>query len=193
MAGAFKKSGSKGSLSGEVVLIFVTVGTADKGIEFTRLIVAMDEIARKIDEEVVMQIGSIEYQPRYARYFRYVSFSEALVYFQKASLVVGHGGTGTILNSLRFRVPLIVVPRRIQYGELDRDDHQLEIAKRLEEEGSVEVVYEMEELELKVRQRLREKKSLVEKASPERERLIQFLRKFIERERGKRGDINPRP
>lgn len=188
MARTFKKGRTKGGLSREVVLIFVTIGTADKGIEFTRLIVAMDEIAGKIEEEVIMQIGSIEYAPRHSQYFRYRTFSEALSLFQRASLVVGHAGTGTILNALRFKVPLILVPRRIQYGELDRDDHQLEIAQRLEGRGWVEVVYEISELESKVKQMLRERRRVgADPVSPERRNLIQFLRDYVRRERKEEG------
>jgi beta-1,4-N-acetylglucosaminyltransferase len=47
-------------------LIFVTVGSALKGVVFMRLITKMDEIAGKIEEEVVMQIGSVPYEPRHA-------------------------------------------------------------------------------------------------------------------------------
>ena len=161
-------------------MIFVTVGTADKGIEFTRLIKAMDEIAGKIDQRVVMQIGSIEYEPRNAHAFQYVTYSEALSYFKEASLVVGHAGTGTILNALRFRTPLIVVPRRIQYGELDRDDHQLEIAHRLEKMGLVEVVYEMEALESAVKRTLgKDGKINQEEISSERDSLIKAVKDFV--------------
>ena len=188
MARTAKESGTQDSLSREVVLIFVTIGTADKGIEFTRLIVAMDGIAGKIEEEVVMQIGSIGYKPKHAQYFRYATFAEALAFFQRASLVVGHGGTGTILNSLRFKVPLVLVPRRLQYGELDRDDHQLEIAQRLEGKGWVEVVYDMGDLESKVIRMIREKRKVpVEAVSVERKRLIQFLKEFIEQGERKAG------
>ncbi len=83
--------------------------------------------------EKVEGTRSDEYEPKHAQYFRYTTFAEALS-FQRASLVVGHGGTGTVLNSLRFKVPLILVPRRIQFRELD-DDHQLEIAQGLEGKG----------------------------------------------------------
>lgn len=183
MAGDLKKGRAQSNVPGEVVLIFVTIGTADKGIEFTRLIVSMDDIAGKIEEEVIMQIGSIEYEPKHCQYFRYRTFSETLSLFQRASLVVGHAGTGTILNSLRFKTPLLLVPRRIQYGELDRDDHQLEIAQRLEGKGWVEVVYEMSELESKVKQMLRERREVsIGPVSEERRNLIQFLRDYVKRE-----------
>lgn len=44
-------------------MIFVTIGSAVKGIEFTRLIMKMDEVASRLDEEVVMQIGAVPYEP----------------------------------------------------------------------------------------------------------------------------------
>jgi len=175
-----KKNRSEGPLQRKAILIFVTVGTADKGIEFTRLIVKMDEIAGKIEEEVVMQIGSIEYVPKHAQSFRYTNFADALSYFQKASLVVGHGGTGTILNALRFRVPLIVVPRRIQFGELDRDDHQLEIAQQLDGHVLIAIVYDVGQLEPKILQMLEgKKKGLQDAISPERTSLIKFLSHYL--------------
>jgi UDP-N-acetylglucosamine transferase subunit ALG13 len=62
-------------------MIFVTIGSAVKGIEFTRLIKKMDDIAGKIDEEVVMQIGTVPYEPQNAKYFRYASYQENLSYF----------------------------------------------------------------------------------------------------------------
>ena len=169
-------------------MIYVTIGTATKGIDFNRLIKKMDEIASRITEKMVMQIGEIDYRPQNAEYFFYVPYQESLQFFKTASLIIGHCGTGTILNALRFKVPLIVVPRRIQYGELDRDDHQLEIARRLEGRGWVEVVYDMEELESKVMQMIREKRKVLgEEVSPERKRLIQFLKKFIEQGERKAG------
>jgi len=139
-------------------MIFVTIGSAVKGIEFTRLIKKMDEIAGKVDEEVVMQIGTVPYEPQSAKYFRYAPYQENLSYFQKASLVVGHGGTGTILNALRFQVPIVVVPRRHDYGE-HVDDHQVELAQQLKGNELIEVVYELEDLEPAVKKCWKEGKS----------------------------------
>jgi UDP-N-acetylglucosamine transferase subunit ALG13 len=47
-------------------MIFVTVGTHYQG--FDRLIRKMDEIAGKIEEDVIMQIGSTQYKPINAKY-----------------------------------------------------------------------------------------------------------------------------
>jgi UDP-N-acetylglucosamine transferase subunit ALG13 len=162
-------------------LIFVTVGSAQKGVEFTRLIKKMDEVASRTGEEVLMQIGSVPYEPQHAPFFRYCSYQESLEYFKNASLVVGHCGTGTILNAMRFHVPIIVVPRRIVYGELHHDDHQLEIAERVEGMALIHVAYEIEDLEREVQEALQGNKATPTKPSfPEREKLVKSLRSFLE-------------
>jgi len=162
-------------------MIFVTLGSAVKGIEFTRLINKMDEIAGKMDEEVIMQIGTVPYEPKNAKYFRYASYQENLSYFQKASLVVGHGGTGTILNALRFQIPIVVVPRRHHFGE-HVDDHQVELAQRLVGNELIKVVYDIEELESAVREMLdRGKKVSNGMISPEKVTLIKTIKDFVDR------------
>ena len=161
-------------------MIFVTIGSAVEGIEFTRLIKKMDEIAARIDEEVIMQIGTVPYEPQNAKYFRYTSFQENLTYFQKASLVVGHAGTGTILNALRFQVPIVVVPRKHEYGE-HVDDHQVELAQRLVGNELIKVVYDMEDLDPAVKEMLKRGRVHGQKRYPEREVLIQSIKDFVDR------------
>lgn len=160
-------------------MIFVTLGSAVKGIEFTRLISKMDEIAGKMDEEVIMQIGTVPHEPQNAKYFRYASYQENLSYFQRASLVVGHGGTGTILNALKFQIPIVVVPRRYQYGE-HVDDHQVEMAQKIEGNPSVHVVYEIEDLE-NVIKKIRAGVGAASGGGsfPEREKLIETIKSFV--------------
>lgn len=162
-------------------MIFVTVGSAVEGIEFTRLIKKMDEIAARIQEEVIMQIGTVPYEPQRAKFFRYTSYQENLSYFQKASLVVGHAGTGTILNALRFQVPIVVVPRKHEYGE-HVDDHQVELAQRLIGNELIKVVYELGDLEPAVKEMLKHGKRIGgPKRFPEREALIKSIKDFVDR------------
>ncbi len=136
-------------------MIFVTVGSAEAGAEFERLIRWMDEIAPELPDEVVAQIGSVENPPLNMKWFRYVSFTEATGYFRDAAVVVGHGGTGTILNALRFARPMVIVPRRITMGELDKDDHQQELAKRLEDKDGIFVAGDREGLKAAVLEALK--------------------------------------
>ena len=164
-------------------MIFVTIGSGvkgAKGLEFTRLIKKVDEIAPKLGEEVVMQIGSVTYEPRNATYFRYTSYQENLSYFQKASLIIGHGGVGTILNALRFQKPIIVVPRRIRFGELSRDDHQFELAQKIEGTSLIHVVYDMDDLEGTLKNILHGNRTiLTRESSSERKRLMETIRRFV--------------
>jgi beta-1,4-N-acetylglucosaminyltransferase len=147
--------------------------------EFTRLIRKMDEVAGRLDEEVIMQIGSVPYEPRNAKHFSHTSYQESLSYFQNASLVIGHGGAGTILNALRFHVPIVVVPRSQRFGE-HFDDHQMELAQRLVGNELIKVVYDIEDLESAVKEMLdRGKKVGKGMISPEKETLIKTIKNFV--------------
>ena len=113
---------------------------------FDRLIKEMDEIAGRMDEEVIMQIGETAYEPRNARYFRFASKEEMDGLYEDARVVVCHAGVGSILTALEHGKPVIAVPRRKKYGE-HVDDHQLDIAGEMEKEGRITVVCDVGELE----------------------------------------------
>jgi beta-1,4-N-acetylglucosaminyltransferase len=152
-------------------LIFVTVGMHPGG--FQRLVKQMDEVAGRIDEEVIMQIGGTKYTPRNAKYFGFATEQEMKELFRKARVVVGHGGVGTILDVLQEGKPLVVVPRLKKYGE-HIDDHQLLLLQELERDGRVTPVYEVEKLE--------EALVGVELEPPQLakdKRLVNFLKKYI--------------
>ena len=62
-----------------------------------------------------------------------------------ADAVVAHAGIGTILTALELGKPLLVMPRRAEFGE-HRNDHQLATARRFAELGSVIVAFDETEL-----------------------------------------------
>lgn len=124
-------------------MIFVTVGTHNQGFE--RLVKKADEIARDLKEEVVIQRGNTAYEPRYARFFDFASREEIAEWVEKARVVVTHGGAGSIVFALSRGKPVIVVPRLKKYHE-HVNDHQVELARALEEEGRVKAVHDVEEL-----------------------------------------------
>lgn len=113
---------------------------------FEQLVKEMDEIAGRIEEKVVMQIGNTSYEPKNARYFRFVSKEEIDELHNSARVVVCHAGVGSVLTALEHGKPVIAVPRRKKYGE-SFDDHQFEIAKELEKEEKIRVIYDVRELE----------------------------------------------
>jgi beta-1,4-N-acetylglucosaminyltransferase len=122
-------------------LIFVTVGGMHA---FERLVKEMDRIASELDEKVVMQIGSTDYEPRNCEYFRFVPRKDIEEFYGSARVIVCHAGGGSILTALQHDKPLVIVPRMKRYGE-HIDDHQLEIAKQMESRG-VTVVYDISNL-----------------------------------------------
>jgi len=126
-------------------MIFVTVGMHSQG--FDRLIRKMDEIAGKIDEEVVMQIGSTKYKPKNAKYFDFIKdFQKIQDLNREAKVVVCHGGAGTIIVALDQGTSVIAVPRLKCYGE-HINDHQLELVNALANDGKIMAVYEIDKLE----------------------------------------------
>jgi len=127
-------------------LIFVTVGGMRA---FDRLIREMDRIACELDEQVIMQIGSTDYEPQNCAYSRFISRSDMERLCADARVIVAHAGTGSILTALEHSRPIVLVPRLKKFGEAF-DDHQLEIARQLEAQG-VAVVYEMDNLEVAIR------------------------------------------
>lgn len=127
---------------GECDLIFVTVGGM-RGFE--RLVCQMDLIASGLVEQVMMQIGSTDYEPRNCDYFRFMSRNDMEKLYADARVVVCHAGTGSILTTLEHSKPLVLVPRLRKYGEVF-DDHQLEIASEMQSRG-ITVVYDISNLQ----------------------------------------------
>lgn len=124
-------------------MIFVTVGTHTQS--FDRLIVKMDEVSGKIDEEVIIQIGCSKYRPAHATHFSFVNHHEFLRLCQEARLVVCHAGVGTILTVKKLDKPLLLVPRLKRYGE-SIDDHQLEIAEVMDGHNRTKAVHDMDDM-----------------------------------------------
>ena len=123
-------------------MIFVTVGGM-RGFE--RLVCQMDLIAGELEEQVMMQIGSTDYEPRNCDYFRFMSRNDMEKLYADARVVVCHAGTGSILTALEHNKPLVLVPRLRKYGEVF-DDHQLEIASEMQSRG-ITVVYDISNLQ----------------------------------------------
>ncbi len=113
---------------------------------FERLIKKMDEIAGEIEEEVIIQIGLTDYEPKNAKFFKFASEKYFNKQFREARIIVSHAGVGTILTARKFRKPIIIVPRQKKYGE-HIDDHQLEIARELEGHKNIRIIYSIDELE----------------------------------------------
>ena len=160
-------------------MIFVTVGSAQQA--FTRLLDAMDSLAPRLGEPVVMQTGFSGYQGRHTKCEGYITFGKVHGYIRESTLVVGQGSTGAVLMARQYGKPLIVVPRDGARNEIF-DDHQLQTARSLEGRSRmVEVVYEVEGLEAAIRRaQAKAREGLTYEPDPERERLLAAIRAAVE-------------
>jgi len=141
---------------------------------FPRLIKKMDEISKFLDEEVVIQLGKTDFVPKHAEYFTYVDEEDYINLLERARLIICHAGIGTILTAYEYDTPFIIVPRLQKYQE-HFDDHQMEIAKKLDEEGIGSVVYDVENLETAIN-KIDEKKM---KKLDKEKNLVKNLRNYL--------------
>jgi beta-1,4-N-acetylglucosaminyltransferase len=134
----------------------------------------MDKIARNLNEDVVMQIGSSTYLPKHTKYFDFVDEETILEYFQNARIIISHAGAGTILNALSLGKIIILVPRLQEYGECC-DNQQLEITKVLAESEEAIALYSIDQLESTIKNA----DSFNITWKPKDKKLVRFLKESI--------------
>ena len=115
-------------------MIFVTIGTCEP---FDRLLESLDAI--DLDEEIVAQTGLSATKPRGIRCVDFLPYDNLVDLVRDARIVVTHAGVGSILTCLANGKRPVVVARSREHGDAV-DDHQLELARRLEAEGMVHFV-----------------------------------------------------
>jgi UDP-N-acetylglucosamine transferase subunit ALG13 len=144
----------------------------------------VDEFAPRFPQEIVIQRGYSRYRAQNAKYFDFVPIDTAMEYMRTSELVISHAGFGTIMPCKEYGVPILIVPRRKKYGE-HTDDHQMEIARVLEErkDNNIYVVYDESQLEEKLRGALANKKRFIATQNIGRKNLIKVIKRFIEKDR----------
>ncbi len=154
-------------------MILVTVGTHVRGFE--RLVRKMDDIASKIPEEVIIQIGNTSYKPQHAKYFLFKSYQEMEQLIKEARVIVCHGGAGTILLALKNGKTVISVPRLKEYNEV-LVDHQLDLVYTLANEKRIIAVYNLDLLEKALNI---DSKKLTLTNGKNGQQLFNFLKRYI--------------
>jgi UDP-N-acetylglucosamine transferase subunit ALG13 len=173
---------SEGKVSGEAVLIFLTVGSWYKG--FDRLVEAVDDLRGRgvIADEVVAQIGPGSYRPKNMQVMDYCSPSDFQERVAEARVVISHAGMGTIAEAVSARKPVIVVPRKASLGE-HFDDHQFSTAEQMEKEGLILVAREIEDLPA----RLEMARTFVPAETRGSEEILKAVEEFVERIAANKG------
>ena len=98
-------------------MIFITVGTHEQGMD--RLFMEVDKLIDEeiITDEVFAQIGYTKYKPKNFNYKEMIGYDEMDDLIKKSSIVITHGGPGSIFHPLRYGKIPIVVPRNPQFDE----------------------------------------------------------------------------
>ena len=117
-------------------MIFVTLGTQDK--DFSRLLQAIDKEIEKgnIKEKVVVQAGCTKYESENMEILDLVPQDEFDKLMSKASLLITHGGVGSILTAIKYGKPVIAAARLKKYKE-HTNDHQKQIIKEFSDAGYI--------------------------------------------------------
>ena len=126
-------------------MILVTLGTQDKS--FTRILKELDRLKDNgtIKEEIIVQAGYTKYKSKNMEIFDYIREKDFAKYYEKASLIITHGGVGSIIKGLEYNKKVIAVPRLSKYNEHE-NDHQLQIIDEFYNTGYILKCIEMEDL-----------------------------------------------
>jgi beta-1,4-N-acetylglucosaminyltransferase len=106
-------------------MILVLTGTT---YAFDALVKAIDEVAVSLGEKVLVQTGTSTYVPKHCEHFRFVPDLERCI--EEASLIISHGGAGSIYQALGAGKPVIAVENKHVNGT-----HQWDLLEKLEADG----------------------------------------------------------
>lgn len=126
-------------------LLVATVGAT---LPFPRLVDVVLEAKKRglISEDVLLQTGEIA-EPLApvpgVTIVESLPFDSLLARLRDARVVVGHGGTGSIITALQAQCGTIVMPRRFELGE-HYDNHQSEICEAFQARGLVRIADDIE-------------------------------------------------
>lgn len=116
-------------------MIFVATGSLRP---FQRLLQEVDHLIEyyQIRDRVIVQAGYTLYTSPYFEQFNFVSDEQFRKYMEQADVIITHAGSGALFNAIKLHKKVIAFARLKKYAE-HVDDHQIELAKKLSEEGYI--------------------------------------------------------
>ncbi|MEJ9304697.1 glycosyltransferase [Priestia megaterium] len=127
-------------------MIFVTVGTHEQS--FDRLLIEIDRYAKEnclSKESIVVQKGYSNYELKHVTAQTMFSIEEMSNFYEKADLILTHGGPGSMFPAWILGKPIIAIPRQAKFNE-HVDNHQLEFCDFMESKGKLVAVKDISEL-----------------------------------------------
>ena len=119
-------------------MILVTLGTQDKA--FVRLLQNIDKEIEKgnIKEKVIVQAGYSmkKYHSNNMEMFDLIDRDEFNKLVDESSLLITHGGVGSILTGLKKNKKVIAIPRLAKYKE-HINNHQVQIVNEFSKKGYI--------------------------------------------------------
>lgn len=111
-------------------MIFVAFGNSPK--PFNRLAEAVDDLAEKLEEEVIVQNGYTHYSFRYCKCIPFVNQFDYKKYLKNCSVAILQGGWGGVSEASDMGCRVVAVPRK---KGLEHYHDQIQLIKKLEMEG----------------------------------------------------------
>ena len=159
-------------------MILVTLGTQDKA--FVRLLQNIDNEIKNgnIKEKVIVQAGySItKYKSDNMEMFDLIDREEFNKLVDECSLLITHGGVGSILTGLQKNKKVIAMPRLAKYKE-HINDHQVQIVNEFSKKGYILAYNENDKLSDVLE---KAKKFKPEKYVSNTDNLIKIIKDFID-------------
>ena len=129
-------------------MIFITIGTS---LPFDRLVRAMDALAPDFpNQRFVAQIGEGAYTPANIPFVRMLSAVDYAQHIEAARVIVAHAGMGSLISAVEAGRPIVALPRRLAFGEINTD-HQVATARRWMGKAGVHVAMEDQDLQAALR------------------------------------------
>ena len=122
-------------------MILVLCGTQKQN--FSRMIREVEKLAD--DYRIVVQAGHSEYGSDKMEIFDFISHEMLTELYEKAEYIVTHGGAGSMLQAVKSGKKTVAFPRLQKYGE-HVDDHQLQLAGKLQDLGYLLVFHDGDEM-----------------------------------------------
>lgn len=159
-------------------MIFLTVGS--QKFHFNRLLEEMDRLVLNETvkaHEVFAQTGYSSYRPKTFLYKDFLDKEEFIRMLNDNEIIITHGGTGTIITSIKKGKKVIGVPRSVEFGE-HVDNHQYEIINQFFKCNMIYGIYNINDLADAI---LNVKKMTFKPYKSETENIINIIEQYIDR------------